>query len=105
MGVTDVLVLAAAAFPEESAERPDPQGRFLLERLRYRLDVVFSLPHNLYPNPVPRGGEGDEYDFPIDPSHPTAPIDHLFDFEGERTIHFLFTAENAENAENKVYKR
>jgi hypothetical protein len=100
-----VLELAAAAFPEESAERPDPQGRFLFHGLRYRFDVVFSLPHDLHAKPVPRGGEGDEYNFPIDPSHPAAAIDHLFDFQRERTVHFRLTAETAENAESKIHKK
>jgi hypothetical protein len=105
MGVTDVLVLAAAAFSEESTERPDSQGRFLFHSLRHRFHVVFSLPDDLYPNPVPRGCERDEYNFPIDPPHPAAAIDHFFDFQRERTIHSLLTAETAENSESIIYKK
>ena len=104
MGVTDMLLLAAAAFSEEPAEGLTSQRGFPFHGLRYGFHIIFFLPQDLYLNPVPGSCERDEDNLPIDPPHPAAAINHFFDFEGERTIHFLSATEVTENTEGKKIK-
>ena len=104
MSIADMLILATAAFSEEPAKGLHSQGGFLFHGPRHCFHVIFLLPHDFDLNPVPGSRERDEDNFPVDPAHPAAAINHSFDFQGERTIHLLFTAENAENAENNIHK-
>jgi hypothetical protein len=104
MGVTDMLVLAAAAFSEEPAEGLTSQRGFPFHGLRYGFHIIFFLPQDLYLNPVPGSCERDEDNFPIDPPHPAAAINHFFDFEGKRTIH-LYSPQRPQRTPRIIFIR
>jgi hypothetical protein len=99
MGVTEMLIVATAAFPEEGAERLDPPRGALHDLLQHGFGKIFFLPRDLHPYPVPRSCERDKNNFPVDPPHSVATINHFLNFQDERTTHLLSATENPEDTE------